>query len=97
MTHWRPAAGDLGMIGADVRPVHPVPEIKSGPMQGALLNLREAIAGIYLLRNTLCGEFDQERVYGGSLPGSRKNFLVGSSIFSWEEADAIRADADWNT
>jgi hypothetical protein len=83
------------MIGADVRPVHPVPEIKSGPMQGALLNLREAIAGIYLLRIACAGSLTRSAFT--ALPGSRKNFLVGSSIFSWEEADAIRADADWNT
>ena len=49
----------------------------------------------YLLaQDTLCGEFDRERVYGIAW---QSNFLVGSSIFSWVEADAICADADWNT
>jgi hypothetical protein len=32
-----------------------------------------------------------------ALPGSRRNFLVGSLIFYWVDADAIRADADCNT
>jgi hypothetical protein len=70
------------LIGADVRPVHPVPEIKSGPMQGALLNLLGGSSAYLLAQDTLCGEFDQERVYGiawqsNEFSGEFVDFLLG--------------------
>ena len=83
-----PTAGILAILGLG-SVVGELSMIDGAPRSASVTALRDS---------TLC--FVNQADFGAigkSNPGSRRNFLVGSSIFSWEEADAIRADANWNT